>query len=113
MKSTAMVFASEYPATLAISRAMALAALNRSRHEDPASTRLPYKVLPPSEGVDKNWHVTDASDTCVAHCYGFGHDVASGEKLARRIAACLNVCEGIETVELEMVSAPAGCISGA
>ena len=60
-----------------------------------------FLVFPPSQGVDANWHVTDGNDTCVAHCFGFLHDVPSGEPLARRIAAALNACRGIPTEELE------------
>lgn len=47
--------------------------------------------------VDNNWHVSDDSDTMVAHCYGFAHSVEGGEPLARRIHACLNAFNGIET----------------
>jgi hypothetical protein len=60
-----------------------------------------FAVLPPSEGADANWHVTDANDTCVAHCFGFAHGIQAGEPLARRIAAALNACRGIPTQELE------------
>jgi hypothetical protein len=34
-----------------------------------------WVVLPPSAGIDANWHVTDTSDTFVAHVYGFDHSV--------------------------------------
>lgn len=77
-----------------------------------------YKVSQPSVGVDSNWHVTDDADTCVAHCFGFCHSVSGGEVLARRIAACLNACHGIDTDDLtcaefvrmdgKSVSTPAG-----
>jgi hypothetical protein len=60
-----------------------------------------FRLLPPSQGVDNNWHVTDDSDTMVAHCYGFAHSIADGEELAHRIVACLNACKGIETKDLE------------
>lgn len=59
-----------------------------------------FKVLPPSKGEDNNWHVVDSGDTMVAHCFGYCHSVAGGEELARRIAACLNACSGIETADL-------------
>ncbi len=62
--------------------------------------RLNYVVSRPSGGIDNNWHVTDDGDTCVAHCYGFDHDIPTGKELAKRIAACLNYCSGIETSEL-------------
>lgn len=61
---------------------------------------LKYRVLPPSVGLDSNWHVRDDADTCVAHCFGFNHSVSDGEVLARRIAACLNFCDGIDTDDL-------------
>lgn len=64
-----------------------------------------FIVLRPSQGVDTNWHVTNDTDTCVAHCFGFAHDVQSGEAFARRIAACLNACCGIGTAELEQRNA--------
>ena len=63
-----------------------------------------WRALSPSSGVDNNWHVTNESDTTVAHCYGFAHDIPSGELLARRIAACLNVCRGTATSELEKIA---------
>jgi hypothetical protein len=63
-----------------------------------------YKLLPPSVGVDKNWHVVDDADTCVAHCYGFSHSISGGEAFARRIVACLNACHGMDTNELEDAS---------
>lgn len=59
-----------------------------------------FRVMPPSEGIDANWHVTDHSDTCVAHCFGFGHSVPEGEALAARVAAALNYCRGIPTEHL-------------
>lgn len=59
-------------------------------------------VLPPSVGVDANWHVTDKGDTFVAHVFGFGHAVDKQSEInARRIAACWNFCEGIETGQME------------
>lgn len=58
-------------------------------------------VLPPSVGVDANWHVTDKGDTFVAHVFGFGHAVDKQSEInARRIAACWNACEGITDDEL-------------
>ena len=60
-----------------------------------------YRVLRPSQGVDANWHVTDDGDNKVAHCFGFGHDVAAGEQFARRIAACLNLLIGVPTETIE------------
>lgn len=60
-----------------------------------------FVVLPPSSGVDNNWHVTDVDDTMVAHCYGFNHDLESGEPIARRIAAALNYCSGMSTKDIE------------
>ena len=39
----------------------------------------------------------------VAHCYGFAHDIKDGEALARRIAACLNFCRGMDTQLLEVL----------
>jgi hypothetical protein len=65
-----------------------------------------FRVLPPSTGRDENWHVTDEGDTMVAHCYGLGHDIKEGEALARRIAACLNFCRGMDTELLEKLLAP-------
>ena len=65
-----------------------------------------FQVLPPSIGIDANWHVTGNGDTCVAHCFGFGHDIESGEGLAIRVAAALNYCRGIPTLHL-LVHAPA------
>ncbi|BBL73985.1 hypothetical protein [Methylomagnum ishizawai] len=59
-----------------------------------------FRVLKP--GKSKNaWEVTNDIDTCVASCYGFDRDIAGGEELARRIAACLNFLSGIPTAELE------------
>jgi hypothetical protein len=63
-----------------------------------------FLVHRPSTGVDKNWHVVNSDDTAVAHCYGFDHDVPSGETLARRIAACLNACNGMSMTELEAMA---------
>ena len=60
-----------------------------------------FLVVAPSEGGDANWHVTNNWDTCVAHCFGFAHDIQTGELLARRIAAALNACRGISTEQLE------------
>lgn len=59
-----------------------------------------FTWLRPSTGVDANWHITNRGDTCVAHCFGFAHDVAQGEALALRIAAALNYCRGIPTAHL-------------
>lgn len=62
-------------------------------------------VLPPSAGVDANWHVTDKGDTFVAHVFGFGHAVdAQSEANARRIAACWNACEGLDTGLLKNIT---------
>ncbi len=60
-----------------------------------------FRVLRPSKGLDNNWHVTDDGDTMVAHCYGFEHDIPSGEIFARRIVACLNFCKGLDNETLE------------
>lgn len=60
-----------------------------------------FLVFPPHQGIDANWHVTDSSDTCVAHCFGFAHDIQGGEPLARRIAAALNACRGASTEAIE------------
>ncbi|MBS0229360.1 MAG: hypothetical protein JSS23_11765 [Proteobacteria bacterium] len=54
----------------------------------------PWRMLPPSIGVDANWHVTDSGDTFVAHVFGFNHSVDEKSKAnARMIAAspALNV----------------------
>lgn len=59
-----------------------------------------FQILPPSVGVDANWHVTNYADTCVAHCFGFSHSVDGGEDFARRISAALNYCRGISTDRL-------------
>ncbi len=59
-----------------------------------------YQILAPSKGIDNNWHVTNEGDTCVAHCYGFGHSINEGKALAERIVACLNYCAGKSTGEL-------------
>lgn len=59
-----------------------------------------FKILPPSTGIDANWHVTDKGDTMTAHCFGIGHDIESGKALAERIALCLNACKGISDAEL-------------
>ena len=60
-----------------------------------------YKVLRPRAGVDMNWHVTDDGDTMVAHCYGFNHDIPTGEGFARRIVACVNACKGLSNERLK------------
>lgn len=62
-----------------------------------------FILLPPSDGIDANWHVTDDGDMCVAHCFGFCHDIAQGQQLARRIVATLNACKGRSIQELELV----------
>ncbi|MEY5100265.1 MAG: hypothetical protein RJA36_2984 [Pseudomonadota bacterium] len=67
-----------------------------------------FHALRPSAGVDNNWHVTDSGDMCVAHCYGFGHDVLGGRGLALRIVAALNYCHGIHTAHLVGHSHAAG-----
>lgn len=48
-----------------------------------------YIVHDPSSGIDNNWHVTDVGDTCVAHCYGFSHDISGGKDFAIKIAEAL------------------------
>ena len=32
-----------------------------------------WRLLPPSQFIDNNWHVTDDADTFVAHVFGFNH----------------------------------------
>lgn len=59
-----------------------------------------FKVLPPSKGIDANWHVVNSGDTVVAHCFGFCHSVEDGKGFAERIALCLNACDGISDEEL-------------
>ncbi len=71
-----------------------------------------YLVLRPSQGVDNNWHVVDAGDGCVAHCYGFAHDIRDGRYLAERIAAALNYCKGIPTALLLENSTKTACSYG-
>ena len=65
-------------------------------------TNTKWGLLPPSSGVDNNWHITDDGDTCVLHAYGFHHAVDDDSKaLAKRAHACLTVCVGIPTARLE------------
>lgn len=69
-------------------------------------TNTKWVLLPPSSGVDNNWHITDDGDTCVLHAYGFHHAVDDYSKaLAKRAHACLTVCVGIPTARLEAGSA--------
>lgn len=68
--------------------------------QDPIS-QTSFELIPPTCGVDNNWHVVDVGGHMVAHCYGFGHDVADGEPFARRIEACLNFCKGLDNELLE------------
>ena len=49
--------------------------MNKSNH-----TELPWILLPPSSGVDANWHITDKGDTFVAHVFGFNHAVDEQSK---------------------------------
>lgn len=49
---------------------------------------------------DNNWHVVNDSDSMIAHCFGFLHDIESGEQFAKRIKAALNACRGIDTETL-------------
>ena len=59
-------------------------------------TEGPWRVLPPSVGVDLNWHVTDNGDTFVAHVYGFGHSVDEQSKInAHLIAAAPDLYEAL------------------
>ena len=65
-------------------------------------TNTKWTLLPPSVGVDYNWHITDDGDTCVLHAYGFNHAVDDDSKaLAERAIACLTACVGIPTARLE------------
>ena len=65
-------------------------------------TNTKWSLLPPSVGVDYNWHITDDGDTCVLHAYGFNHAVDDDSKaLAERAIACLTACVGIPTARLE------------
>jgi hypothetical protein len=72
------------------------------------SKRHAFRVLAPSSGADANWHVTDANDTMVAHCFGFGHSVSGGEAFANRIALCLNACVGLTDEQLAHQTIAAG-----
>lgn len=60
----------------------------------------PWRMLPPSSGLDANWHVTNHADTCVAHCFGYAHNVSGGQALAMRIRAALNVTSHISLDQL-------------
>lgn len=68
----------------------------------PAHTEEPWMVLPPSEGKDANWHVTDEGDTFVAHVFGMNHAVDDKSKAnAERIALCVNACWGLSNGDLQ------------
>lgn len=57
----------------------------------------PYKLLPPSQGVDLNWHITDEADTFVAHVYGFNHAVDEQSKIqAQLLCSSLELYEALE-----------------
>ncbi len=58
----------------------------------------PWRVLQPSIGVDANWHVTDESDTFVAHVYGFAHAVDEQSRInATLISAAPDLLAAAET----------------
>jgi hypothetical protein len=62
-------------------------------------TPAPWKVLSPSTGVDNNWHVTDVSDTFVAHVYGFGHAVDEQSRInANLISAAPELLEVLQFI---------------
>lgn len=68
----------------------------------PAHSEEPWIALPPSQGLDANWHITDEGDTFVAHVFGMGHSVDEKSKAnAERIALCVNACWGLSTEELQ------------
>ena len=64
-----------------------------------------WRVLPPSDGIDHNWHVTNDSDTVVAHCYGFDHSVEGGKPLAYAIAEALNDIQYLPVLAAAMLRA--------
>ena len=54
----------------------------------------PWRLLPPTNGIDRNWRVTDSGDTFVAHVFGFNHAVDEQSKInARLIAAAPELLE--------------------
>ena len=55
--------------------------------------RLNYVVSRPSGGTDNNWHVTDDGDTCVAHCYGFDHDIPTEKSWQSELLPALTIVQ--------------------
>lgn len=57
----------------------------------------PWRVLRPSKGIDYNWHVTDETDTFVAHVFGFSHAVDEQSRInATLIAAAPDLLDALE-----------------
>lgn len=60
----------------------------------------PWRLLPPSVGVDANWHVTDAGDTFVAHVFGFAHGVTEQSRInAALIASAPELFEALSSIK--------------
>lgn len=77
-------------------------------------TQGPWRMLPPSTGVDANWHVTDSDDTFVAHVYGFSHSVDEASKAnARLIAAAPDLLEALQELAGLVTTAPQQYIDAA
>lgn len=59
----------------------------------------PWRVLRPSSGIDHNWHVTDETDTFVAHVFGFSHSVDEQSRVnAILISAAPDLLEALQSL---------------
>lgn len=60
------------------------------------------------EGSDREWYIHDADEKWIAEAVPA--EPGEAEDTARRIAACVNVCDGLDTALLEKIVAHGGTL---
>jgi hypothetical protein len=60
------------------------------------------------EGSDREWYIHDADENWIAEAVP--NEPGEAEETARRIAACVNACDGLDTALLERIVALGGSL---